>query len=61
MDEDDLEPRAAQPAPKNLKTMSIEGLNEYIAELEAEIDRARAAIAVKEEAHGAAESYFREP
>ncbi len=59
MDEDDLQPRAAKPAPKNLKTMSVEGLNEYIAELEAEIDRARAAIAVKEEARGDAQSYFR--
>ena len=58
MDED-LEPRVKGPAPKDLEVMSIEALHEYIAELQAEIERARGAIALKETAHGAAESIFR--
>ncbi len=58
MDED-LEPRVKRPAPKDLEVMSIEALHEYIAELQAEIERARGAIALKETAQGAAESIFR--
>ena len=58
MDED-LEPRVKRPAPKDLEVMSIEALHEYIAELQAEIERARGAIALKETAQSAAESVFR--
>lgn len=58
MDED-LEPRTKRPTPKDLEVMSIEALHEYIAELHAEIERAREAIAAKEAAHGAAEGVFR--
>ena len=58
MDED-LELRVKRPAPKDLDVMSIEALHEYIEELQAEIERVREAIAVKESAHGAAESVFR--
>ena len=59
MDEEDLEPRAAQPKPRKLETMSIAALYDYVAELEAEIARVKAAIAGKDEALGDAESVFR--
>jgi len=66
MDEDDLEPRhqKKKPAPKNLEEknleeMSIEALEEYIAELEAEIVRIREAIAGKQDARAGAEQFFK--
>ena len=62
MDTDDLEPLAAKakPKPKDLDTMSLEALDEYIAELEAEIDRVRAKISEKQSARNAAESVFKQ-
>ncbi|MDP6785727.1 MAG: DUF1192 domain-containing protein [Rhodospirillales bacterium] len=59
MDLDDLEPRNKKPEPRNLDVMSIEALNEYIGELEAEIARIRHAIAAKEEARAGADSVFK--
>jgi uncharacterized small protein (DUF1192 family) len=59
MDPEDLEPRTKKPAPKNLEVMSVAALNDYIAELEAEIARARAAIAGKEAARAGAEGFFK--
>ncbi|MDP6774170.1 MAG: DUF1192 family protein [Rhodospirillales bacterium] len=59
MDTDDLEPVKKKPAPKKLEEMSLEALGDYIAELEAEITRAREAIALKEEARQGAESVFK--
>ena len=59
MDEDDLKPRAATPEQKKLEMMSIEALHQYVAELEAEIARAKATIAAKGEARTAADSFFR--
>jgi len=61
MDTDDLEPRHQKRKlePKNLEELSIEALGEYIAELEAEIARARSAIAEKESAHDDADSVFK--
>ena len=59
MDEEDLEPRAAQPKPRKLETMSIAALYDYVGELEAEIARVKEVIAAKEDARGAAESVFR--
>lgn len=59
MDTDDLEPVAKKPDLKNLEVMSIEALGEYIAELEGEIERVRAEIALKEKARDGAESVFR--
>ena len=38
-EEDDGLPRALRPKPADLDIMGIEELNEYIAELEAEIER----------------------
>ena len=59
MDMDDLEPRDKKPEPKNLDVMSIEALDEYIAELETEIARIRQAIAAKKEARAGANSVFK--
>jgi len=59
MDLDDLEPRNKKPEPRNLDVMSIEALDEYIAELEAEIARIRQAIAAKKDARAGANSVFK--
>ena len=59
MDLDDLEPRNKKPPPKNLDEMSIEALNDYIAELEGEIARVRGAISAKEAARAGAEAVFK--
>jgi len=59
LDTNDLEPIVPKAKPKNLEIMSIETLGEYIAELEAEIERARSEIALKNTARKGAESVFR--
>ena len=43
-EEDDDLPRALRPKPTDLDVMGIEELNEYIAELEAEIERVRSCL-----------------
>ncbi|MEC7398156.1 MAG: DUF1192 domain-containing protein, partial [Pseudomonadota bacterium] len=48
-EEDDDLPRALRSKPTDLDVMGIEELNEYIAELEAEIERVRSAIVKKEQ------------
>ncbi len=58
MEEDDLEPKTLRPKPLDLDTLSIEALNDYIAELEGEIERVREAITAKESWRGEAESFF---
>lgn len=59
MDTDDLEPPQPKLAAVKLEEMSIEAIGEYIAGLEAEIARARAAIAFKGDARSVAESVFK--
>jgi len=59
MDAEDLEPKKRKPAPKNLDELSIEALHDYIAELEAEIERVRQSISEKEKARVGAEGIFR--
>lgn len=59
MEDEDLQPREQKPPVKNLDVLSIEALEEYIAELETEIERVRADIAKKQSARSAAESVFR--
>lgn len=54
------EPRAARPKPLNLDSMGIDELEAYIADLQAEIERARAAIAAKQGQRAAAEKLFGE-
>lgn len=59
MDFDDLEPRQKPKAPKPLDRHSVEELNDYIAALEAEIERARAEIAKKQGHRSTAEAFFK--
>ena len=59
MDILDLEPRKPKPKPKNLDEMSIEALQEYIEEIEAEIERVQEAISAKKSARVGAESVFK--
>jgi len=59
MDTDDLEPQKKKPDLKNLEVMSIEALNDYITDLEAEIARVRETIKAKEAARQSADSFFK--
>ena len=59
MEDPDLEPVHARPKPKDLEVMSIEALKEYVAGLEAEIERAKSAIDAKEGHRNAADAVFR--
>jgi len=59
MDEEDLLPRKQKPAPKPLDSLGVAELEAYIADLEAEIRRARAAIAAKQSHRGDADKFFR--
>ncbi len=59
MEEQDLEPRTQRKKLKDLEVMSIEALEEYIAEMEAEIERAQAEIAAKRDHRSAAEDVFK--
>ena len=58
-EEDDDLPRALRPKPRDLDVMGIEELNEYIAELEAEIERVRSTIVKKEQQRIAASAVFK--
>jgi uncharacterized small protein (DUF1192 family) len=55
---DDL-PQRATKKPLDLTSWSVEELEGYIARLQAEIERARAAIAARQSVRGAAEAMFR--
>ena len=57
-DEDDL-PRRTGWEPRNLESLSIDQLQDYIAVLEGEIARVRADIAAKRSDLGAAEAIFK--
>ena len=59
MDIEDLEPRKQPAKPRDLTPLSVEELNEYIARLQSEIERARAAIAAKQSQRSAADSFFK--
>lgn len=59
MDMDDLLPQKKQPPKKNLEELSIEALNDYIAELEAEIARTQDEIKKKQAAKAGAEAFFK--
>lgn len=47
MDLEDLEPRKHKPKPKDLDSLGIDELEEYLANLEAEAERVRQKIAAK--------------
>ncbi len=59
MDTDELEPMRKKPVPKDLSRMSIGDLQEYIADLKAEIVRAEGFIAKKGDARKGAEGFFK--
>ena len=59
MDMDELEPRRKPVAQKPLEPMSVGELEEYIAGLEAEIARARAAIAAKQSHRAGLDGLFK--
>lgn len=60
MDSDDLEPRRpAAPAPKDLDAMGVEELEDYIADLQAEIERVQAKLATKKDYKAGADAFFR--
>ena len=59
MDWNELEPQNKKSDQKNLETMSIQALGEYIEELEAEIARVCETITLKEVAKDGAESVFK--
>ncbi len=59
MDTDDLEPLWTPLDKPDLQTMSLEQLVEYIAEMEAEIERAKGVISAKRDARGAADAVFK--
>lgn len=60
--EDDLpRPKPALLSRPPLDDFSVGALNDYIADLKAEIARAEAAIAAKQGARSAADAFFRKP
>jgi uncharacterized small protein (DUF1192 family) len=59
MEPEDLEPRKKAPAPRELDSLSIEELNNYMAELQAEIDRVKAKVAAKQAHLTGAASLFK--
>ncbi len=59
MDWDEPQTRKNKLDAVNLETMGVAELNGYIAELEAEIARARATIKAKEKTKAGAEALFR--
>lgn len=59
MDIDDLEPRRQAPKPKDLESLGVEELEEYLAELEAEAARVKQKIAAKKSYLSGADSLFK--
>jgi uncharacterized small protein (DUF1192 family) len=59
MDTDDLEPPKRPAGKPDLEVMSIEQLNDYIAEMETEISRVREIIDAKGSARSAADAVFK--
>lgn len=59
MDTDDLEPVARPSGKPDLDLMSIGELNDYIAGLQSEIERARTAIDAKQDYRSGAEAFFK--
>ena len=57
--DDDLEQKKAKLEKPNLDVMSIEELHDYVAEMEAEIERVRTMIKAKTTHRGAADAFFK--
>lgn len=58
MDDEELEGRKSRVEKPDFESYSVNDLNEYIADLEAEIERAKTAIAKKGDARSVADSFF---
>jgi uncharacterized small protein (DUF1192 family) len=59
IDPEELEPKKQKPKPRDLEGLGVTELEDYIADLEAEIARARAAIANKQDHRSGAEAFFK--
>jgi uncharacterized small protein (DUF1192 family) len=59
MDLEELEPKKQKPQPRNLDVLSIEELNTYIEEMQAEIKRVEEKIATKKAHINAAAGLFK--
>lgn len=59
MDWDEPETKKKSLQPKPLDSLGIDELNDYIAQLEAEILRVRQAITAKQAARAGADSFFK--
>ena len=59
MDEEDLLPQRQKPKPRDLTVLGVVQLEQYVAELEDEIDRARAEIAATRKQRSGAEGLFK--
>ena len=58
-DLDDLDPKQKKPQAKNLDSMNIDDLKEYVAVLKAEIDRVEEKLKSKQSHAAAAASFFK--
>ncbi len=59
MDDDLPLPKAFKAGVCNLNAMSVKDLEDYIAEMEAEIERVRREISTKDSVKAAAEAFFK--
>ena len=59
METEDLEPRKKTVAPRELDSLSVQELTDYIGELEAEIARVKTKIAAKQAHLSGAASLFK--
>ena len=59
MDLDDLEPRKQKPKPKDLESLGVEELEEYLAELQAEAERVTQKIKAKKSYLSGADTLFK--
>jgi uncharacterized small protein (DUF1192 family) len=61
LDEEEQRPRPSKAAARDLRTLSIADLENYVAELKAEIERVQGEIAKRRDVRGAADALFRKP
>ncbi len=59
MDIEDLEPQKKKAAPRDLDAMGVEQLENYLAEIEAEVERVRAKITEKKDYLAGAQAFFK--
>lgn len=59
MEFEDLEPRTKKPQPRDLESLGVKELQEYLAELQAEVERVKAKIAAKSQYRDSVEGLFK--